>query len=131
MFVAALYESNDGDQAIRDYVASVHGPGSNCPHPRVLPNLVSICVGAIFHRQVSPKVIMQLGSRVVNQTRCLNVSLIPISQVRGVESRVVERGGAAVIAAVAVLLACLEYRVSVINELVNELLASGPLCSAL
>lgn len=50
VFVAALYENKDGEQAIRDYISSVHGPGSDCPHPRVLPNLVSICVAAIFHR---------------------------------------------------------------------------------
>ncbi|KAF7379406.1 hypothetical protein HZH66_014777 [Vespula vulgaris] len=53
VFVAALYESNDGndgERAIREYIASVHGPGSDCPHPRVLPNLVSVCVAAIFHR---------------------------------------------------------------------------------
>ncbi|KAL0113548.1 hypothetical protein PUN28_012604 [Cardiocondyla obscurior] len=50
VFVAALYENNDGEQAIRDYISSVHGPGSDCPHPRILPNLVSICVAAIFHR---------------------------------------------------------------------------------
>ncbi|XP_063982491.1 C-Maf-inducing protein-like isoform X2 [Diachasmimorpha longicaudata] len=50
MFIAALFENNDGEQSITDYVASVHGPGSDCPHPRVLPNLVSICVAAIFHR---------------------------------------------------------------------------------
>ncbi|KYN15311.1 PREDICTED: C-Maf-inducing protein-like [Trachymyrmex cornetzi] len=50
VFVAALYENNDGEQAIRDYISSVHGPGSDCPHPRVLPNLMSICVAAIFHR---------------------------------------------------------------------------------
>lgn len=49
VFIAALY-ATDGEQAIRDYVASVHGPGSDCPHPRVLPNLVSVCVAAIFHR---------------------------------------------------------------------------------
>ncbi|XP_072746856.1 C-Maf-inducing protein [Anoplolepis gracilipes] len=57
VFVAALYENNDGEQAIRDYILSVHGPGSDCPHPRVLPNLVSICVAAIFHRfEVSSRV---------------------------------------------------------------------------
>ncbi|KZC04076.1 PREDICTED: C-Maf-inducing protein-like [Dufourea novaeangliae] len=49
-FVAALYETENGEKAIRDYIASVHGPGSDCPHPRVLPNLVSVCVAAIFHR---------------------------------------------------------------------------------
>lgn len=50
VFIAALYENDDGEQAIREYVASIHGPGSDCPHPRVLPNLVSICLAAIFHR---------------------------------------------------------------------------------
>ncbi|XP_024889925.1 C-Maf-inducing protein-like [Temnothorax curvispinosus] len=50
VFIAALYENNDGEQAIKDYISSVHGPGSDCPHPRVLPNLVSICVAAIFYR---------------------------------------------------------------------------------
>ncbi|KAK0181549.1 hypothetical protein PV327_003825 [Microctonus hyperodae] len=50
MFIAALYENNDGEQSIRDYISSIHGPGSDCPHPRILPNLVSICVAAIFHR---------------------------------------------------------------------------------
>ncbi|XP_076639890.1 C-Maf-inducing protein [Colletes latitarsis] len=50
VFVAALYTSENGEQAIRNYIASVHGPGSDCPHPRVLPNLVSVCVAAIFHR---------------------------------------------------------------------------------
>lgn len=49
-FVAALYLDPDGEAAVREYVASVHGPGSDCPHPRILPNLVSICVAAIFHR---------------------------------------------------------------------------------
>ncbi|XP_018048131.1 PREDICTED: C-Maf-inducing protein-like [Atta colombica] len=58
VFVAALYENNDGEQAIRDYISSVHGPGSDCPHPRVLPNLMSICVAAIFHRfEVSGRVL--------------------------------------------------------------------------
>ncbi|CAG2066674.1 unnamed protein product, partial [Timema podura] len=26
----------------------VHGPSSGCPHPRVLPNLVSVCLASIF-----------------------------------------------------------------------------------
>ncbi|XP_029043588.1 C-Maf-inducing protein-like isoform X1 [Osmia bicornis bicornis] len=50
VFIAALYAGVGGEQVIREYVASVHGPGSDCPHPRVLPNLVSVCVAAIFHR---------------------------------------------------------------------------------
>lgn len=51
VFIASLY-ATDGEQAIRDYIASVHGPGSDCPHPRMLPNLVSVCVAAVFHRWV-------------------------------------------------------------------------------
>lgn len=27
---------------------SIHGEGSACPHPRVLPNLVAACLGAVF-----------------------------------------------------------------------------------
>ncbi|XP_076665624.1 C-Maf-inducing protein isoform X2 [Andrena cerasifolii] len=50
VFIAALYANEDGEQAVREYIASVHGPGSDCPHPRVLPNLVSVCVAAIFNR---------------------------------------------------------------------------------
>ena len=51
VFVAALYEDeDDGEQTVRDYIASLHGSRSDCPHPRILPNLVSICVAAIFHR---------------------------------------------------------------------------------
>lgn len=50
VFIASLHAS--GEEAIRDYIASIHGSGSDCPHPRVLPNLVSVCVAAIFHRWV-------------------------------------------------------------------------------
>lgn len=75
MFVAALYENNDGEQAIRDYISSVHGPGSDCPHPRVLPNLVSICVAAIFHRYFEFRVTME---QLDSPTR-LSMMLIPIS----------------------------------------------------
>ncbi|XP_043473276.1 C-Maf-inducing protein-like isoform X2 [Leptopilina heterotoma] len=71
VFVAAIYENNDGEKAIREYIASVHGPGSDCPHPRVLPNLVSICVAAIFHR-------FEVGNRdSVNEDK--TVELPPLS----------------------------------------------------
>ncbi|KMQ92135.1 c-maf-inducing protein, partial [Lasius niger] len=110
VFVAALYENNDGEQAIRDYILSVHGPGSDCPHPRVLPNLVSICVAAIFHRQVSSVVTSGNNKRtyrliIRDFQQCHRFRL----QVRSVESRVVKRGQAAVVAAFAVLLARLEH----------------------
>lgn len=50
MFIAALYENTNGENLLRNYIVSVHGPGSDCPHPRVLNNLLAICVAAIFHR---------------------------------------------------------------------------------
>ena len=28
--------------------SSMHGPASSCPHPRVMSNLVSVCLAAIF-----------------------------------------------------------------------------------
>ncbi|KYM83223.1 C-Maf-inducing protein [Atta colombica] len=73
VFVAALYENNDGEQAIRDYISSVHGPGSDCPHPRVLPNLMSICVAAIFHRQVSPELFEVSGRVLSNEDKSLSL----------------------------------------------------------
>lgn len=27
---------------------SMHGPTGHCPHPRVLPNLVAVCLAAIY-----------------------------------------------------------------------------------
>ena len=65
VFIAALYENEDGEMAIRDYVASVHGPGSDCPHPRILPNLVSICVAAIFHRYEESRCIFDPGNDLI------------------------------------------------------------------
>lgn len=28
--------------------SSMHGPTGHCPHPRVLPNLVAVCLAAIY-----------------------------------------------------------------------------------
>ncbi len=30
-------------------VRSAHGEGSACPHPRVLPNLVAVCLASVFN----------------------------------------------------------------------------------
>lgn len=30
------------------YYYSMHGPTGQCPHPRVLPNLVAVCLAAIY-----------------------------------------------------------------------------------
>lgn len=47
-YIRALYSQNAGEVVIQKFVSSVHGPGSGCPHPRVLPNLVAVCLAAIF-----------------------------------------------------------------------------------
>ncbi|XP_057377088.1 C-Maf-inducing protein-like [Daphnia carinata] len=47
-YIRVLYAHNDGPQAVRDFVRSAHGEGSACPHPRVLPNLVAVCLAAVF-----------------------------------------------------------------------------------
>ncbi|XP_008556935.1 C-Maf-inducing protein [Microplitis demolitor] len=54
VFIYALYQ-NDGEQSVRDYIRYVHGPGSGCPHLRIIPNLINACNGAIFNRFVTPK----------------------------------------------------------------------------
>ncbi|XP_037085036.1 C-Maf-inducing protein-like [Pollicipes pollicipes] len=44
----ALGSQGSGYQATKDLICRMHGPGSTCPHPRVLPNLVAACLGAVF-----------------------------------------------------------------------------------
>ncbi|CAN8001156.1 C-Maf-inducing protein [Ixodes scapularis] len=47
-YVQALNCQNSGLQAVEDFVRSVHGEGSTCPHPRVLPNLVATVLAGVF-----------------------------------------------------------------------------------
>ncbi|KAG8239998.1 hypothetical protein J437_LFUL016514, partial [Ladona fulva] len=75
-YMRAIHSHNGGCQVLREFVSSVHGQSSGCPHPRVLPNLVSVCLGAIFshfearskrlqqqRRQPEQKVAAQRGSQ--------------------------------------------------------------------
>ncbi|XP_055890578.1 C-Maf-inducing protein-like [Biomphalaria glabrata] len=48
-YIQALNCQNDGLKVVQALVKSMHGPGSNCPHPRVLPNLVAVCLAAIYN----------------------------------------------------------------------------------
>ncbi|XP_054278527.1 C-Maf-inducing protein-like [Macrosteles quadrilineatus] len=48
-YIQALHSHNDNEDILNKFVSSVHGPSSGCPHPRVLPNLVSVCLSAIFN----------------------------------------------------------------------------------
>ncbi|XP_075216289.1 C-Maf-inducing protein-like [Lycorma delicatula] len=47
-YIRALDSHNDSEDVIRRFVLSVHGPSCGCPHPRVLQNLISMCLAAIF-----------------------------------------------------------------------------------
>jgi len=41
-----VYTSSMHDCILLCY--SMHGPASVCPHPRVLPNLVAVCLAAVY-----------------------------------------------------------------------------------
>ncbi|XP_014679731.1 PREDICTED: C-Maf-inducing protein-like, partial [Priapulus caudatus] len=47
-YILALNSQNEGLKVVQNFVTSMHGPASTCPHPRVLPNLVSVCLSAIY-----------------------------------------------------------------------------------
>lgn len=48
-YIQALNSQNDGLKVVQALVKSMHGPTSSCPHPRVLPNLVAVCLAAIYN----------------------------------------------------------------------------------
>ncbi|XP_039276541.1 C-Maf-inducing protein isoform X4 [Nilaparvata lugens] len=58
-YIYALHSHNDGVDVIRRFVASVHGPTSGCPHPRVLPNLISVCLAALFAEYEVPSMLQR------------------------------------------------------------------------
>ncbi|MEE6499925.1 hypothetical protein FKM82_003638 [Ascaphus truei] len=47
-YILALNELNAGMEVVKKFIHSMHGPTGNCPHPRVLPNLVAVCLAAIY-----------------------------------------------------------------------------------
>uniref|UniRef100_A0A672TEY7 C-Maf-inducing protein n=1 Tax=Strigops habroptila TaxID=2489341 RepID=A0A672TEY7_STRHB len=47
-YVLALNELNAGMEVVKKFIHSMHGPTGQCPHPRVLPNLVAVCLAAIY-----------------------------------------------------------------------------------
>lgn len=46
-YIQALNSQNDGRRVVHEFVDSMHGPTSTCPHLRVLPNLVATCTSAV------------------------------------------------------------------------------------
>ncbi|CAG5134304.1 unnamed protein product [Candidula unifasciata] len=57
-YIQALNCQNDGLKVVRALVKSMHGTTSTCPHPRVLPNLVAVCLAAIYNCYEERKLIM-------------------------------------------------------------------------
>ncbi|XP_053556672.1 LOW QUALITY PROTEIN: C-Maf-inducing protein [Bombina bombina] len=47
-YILALNELNAGMEVVKKFIQSMHGQTGNCPHPRVLPNLVAVCLAAIY-----------------------------------------------------------------------------------
>ncbi|XP_064641803.1 C-Maf-inducing protein-like isoform X2 [Lineus longissimus] len=47
-YIQALNSQNDGRRVVGNFVKSMHGAGSTCPHPRVLPNLVAVALAAVY-----------------------------------------------------------------------------------
>ncbi|XP_042894636.1 C-Maf-inducing protein [Parasteatoda tepidariorum] len=46
-YILAVNCQNRGDRIIKEFIDGIHGPASICPHPRVVFNIVAICVAAI------------------------------------------------------------------------------------
>lgn len=47
-YIQALNCQNAGLEVVKEFIRSMHGPASVCPHPRVLPNLVAVCLAAVY-----------------------------------------------------------------------------------
>ncbi|XP_048886048.1 C-Maf-inducing protein-like isoform X2 [Brienomyrus brachyistius] len=47
-YILAISELNAGVDVVRKFIQSLHGPTGLCPHPRVLPNLVAVCLAAVY-----------------------------------------------------------------------------------
>lgn len=46
-YLEAISFHNDGLNVIAGFIQSAHGSSCTCPHPRVLPNVVAVCLSAI------------------------------------------------------------------------------------
>lgn len=52
-FLEALAARENHKYLLKDIIDRIHGKGSVCPHPRLLPNLVATCLRAIFKHQAA------------------------------------------------------------------------------
>ncbi|XP_025115015.1 C-Maf-inducing protein-like isoform X2 [Pomacea canaliculata] len=58
-YLQALNCQNDGLKVVQNFIRNMHGPASSCPHPRVLPNLVAVCLAAVYNLYEDKKNAMQ------------------------------------------------------------------------
>ncbi|XP_076470132.1 C-Maf-inducing protein-like isoform X2 [Babylonia areolata] len=58
-YLQALKCQNDGTRVVQCFIENMHGPASTCPHPRVLSNLVAVCLAAIYNLYEEKKNAMQ------------------------------------------------------------------------
>ena len=48
-YIHALNSQNNGKEAVQNFIHAMHGPLSQCPHKRVLSNLVAVCLSGIYN----------------------------------------------------------------------------------
>lgn len=58
-YILALNCQNDGFNVVQNFIRCMHGPALVCPHPRVLPNLVAVCLAAVYSSFEDKKIAMQ------------------------------------------------------------------------
>ncbi|MEQ2196379.1 hypothetical protein XENOCAPTIV_023254, partial [Xenoophorus captivus] len=67
-YILALNELNGGMEVVKKFIHSMHGPTGQCPHPRVLPNLVAVCLAAIYscyEEFINRSVLQTLSSQIL------------------------------------------------------------------
>ncbi|XP_067002506.2 C-Maf-inducing protein isoform X2 [Anabrus simplex] len=86
-YICALHSQNAGDEVLRRFVTSVHGPSSTCPHPRVMPNLVAVCLAAVFSSfedrrslEARNELDSSVGEQTERQLQCYLTVLLTISK---------------------------------------------------
>eukprot|EP00794_Sanderia_malayensis_P018552 gene18552-20415_t len=47
-YIYVLYFKDDTRDELDKFIASIHTSGTNCPHPKVLPNLVAVSLAAFY-----------------------------------------------------------------------------------
>lgn len=62
VYIGALSLLNDSNEVIRRFVMSIHGSSCGCPHPRILPNLISVCLAAVFSKCGSASILDRRNS---------------------------------------------------------------------